>query len=200
MKLRFIPLLCASLALTAVAGVAQAAANPGGVAYRDTTNVSLYAKATGLMVPGRCNRNNSVFQTVRQKGGEVLVYIIPIAVPDNRICSIDQEFYMGNYGAVPLWPFPTYGQRILRPGNHLADIRPGSKWSNFVVAYVEKLMRERKFDGVFLDVVEERLEVQATRDDGTEQVTAGLWGAFLIGDLPLPDGATAAPGRSVRST
>jgi hypothetical protein len=151
MKLRFIAALCASLALAAVASVAQARGNPGAVAYRQTTNVLLYAKATGLMVPGRCNRNNSVFQTVRQKGGEVLVYIIPIAVPDNFVCTLDQQFYMGNYGAVPLWPFPTYGQRILRPGNHLADIRAGSKWSNFVVAYVEKLMRDRKFDGVFID-------------------------------------------------
>jgi hypothetical protein len=35
----------------------------------------------------------------------------------------------------------------------MADIRKGSKWSNYVVSYVEKLMRERKVDGVFLDVV-----------------------------------------------
>lgn len=150
MKSRFIGSLCASLALTAVAGVAQAA-NPGGVAYSSTTNVSLYGKSTGLIVAGRCNRNKTVFQTNRSKGGEVLVYITPVAVPDNFICSLDQQTYMNNYGAVPLWPYPSYGQRIMRPGNHMADIRAGSKWSNYVVSFVEKLMRERKFDGIFID-------------------------------------------------
>jgi hypothetical protein len=150
MKSRFVASLCASLALTAVAGVAQAA-NPGGVAYSKTTNVSLYGKATGLMVAGRCNSNNTVFQSNRSKGGEVLLYLTPVAVPDNYICSLDQQSFMGNYGAVPLWPYPSYGQRIMRPGNHMADIRVGSKWSNWFVSYVEKLMRERKFDGVFID-------------------------------------------------
>lgn len=150
MKLRFIASLCAALAWTAVAGVAQAA-NPGGIAYSKTTNVLLYGKATGLMIAGRCNNTSSVFQTVRSRGGEVLKYITPVAVPDNFICSIDQQSFMNNYGAVPLWPFPSYGQRIMRPGNHMADIRAGSKWSNWLVSYVEKLMRERKFDGVFID-------------------------------------------------
>jgi hypothetical protein len=150
MKFRFIASLCASLAWTAVAGVAQAA-NPGGVAYAKTTNVLLYGKSTGLMVAGRCNRNNSVFQEVRQRGGEVLIYITPAAVPDNFVCLPDRQVYMGNYGAVPLWPFPSYGQRIMRPGNHMADIRAGSKWSNYLVSFIEKLMRERKFDGVFID-------------------------------------------------
>jgi hypothetical protein len=150
MKSRFIASLCASFALTALASVAQAA-NPGGIAYSKTTNVSLYGKSTGLMISGRCNRNATVFQTNRSKGGEVLVYITPVAVPDNFICSLDQQTYMNNYGAVPLWPYPSYGQRIMRPGNHMADLRVGSKWSNYVVSFVEKLMRERKFDGVFID-------------------------------------------------
>lgn len=150
MKFRFIASLCASLALAAVAGVAQAG-NSAGLAYRDTTNVSLYGKATGLIIAGRCNRLNSVFQTVRQNGGEVLVYITPAAVPDNFVCSLDQQTFMGDYGAVPLWPYPTYGQRIMRPGNHMADLRAGSTWSNYLVSFIEKLMRERKFDGVFID-------------------------------------------------
>ena len=150
MKSRFIASLCAALALTAVAGAAQAG-NPGGVAYSKTTNVSLYAKSTGLIVAGRCNHNQTVFQTVRTKGGEVLQYITPVAVPDYFICSLDQQAFMNNYGAVPLWPFPTYGQRIMRPGNHMADIRAGSTWSNWLVGYIEKAMRDRKFDGVFID-------------------------------------------------
>jgi hypothetical protein len=58
---------------------------------------------------------------------------------------------MGDTGRVPLWPFPSYGQRVLRPGNHLADIRAGRAWSNYIVNFVVAKMRERKFDGVFID-------------------------------------------------
>jgi len=35
----------------------------------------------------------------------------------------------------------------------MTDIRAGSDWSDHVVSYVEKLMREGKVDGVFLDAV-----------------------------------------------
>ena len=150
MKCRFIASLCVSVAATVFVGAAQAA-NPMGLAYKETNNVLLYAKPTGIMVAGRCNRNDAVFQKVRQGGGEVLFYISPVAVPDTQTCAPDQEYYMGDAGRVPLWPYPTYGQRIMRPGNHMTDIRKGSKWSNWIVSYVEKKMRERKFDGVFID-------------------------------------------------
>jgi hypothetical protein len=103
------------------------------------------------MITGRCNRNSDTFQRVRRGGGEVLFYISPAAVPDNKTCTLDQQYYMGDAGRVPLWPYPTYGQRIMRPGNHMADIRKGSKWSNWIVSYVADVMRSRKFDGVFID-------------------------------------------------
>ena len=150
MKGRFIASLCASVAATVFVGSAQAA-NPMGLAYKQNTNVLMYAKPTGFMIAGRCNRDDEVFQKVRQGGGEVLYYISPAAVPDNKTCAPDQEYYMGDAGRVPLWPWPTLGQRIMRPGNHMADIRAGSKWSNWIVSFVEKTMRERKFDGVFID-------------------------------------------------
>lgn len=150
MKFKSLAWLCAALASTVCVGAAQAA-NPLGFAYKYTTNVALYAKPTGLVVTGRCNASATVFQKVRAAGGEVLVYITPVAVPDNYTCVQDQNYYMGDSGRVPLWPYPSYGQRIMRPGTHIPDIRPGSKWSLWVVSYVEKLMRERKFDGVFID-------------------------------------------------
>jgi len=150
MKCRFIASLCVAVAATVAAGSALAA-NPMGLAYKENTNVLLYAKPTGFMIAGRCNRNDAVFQQVRQGGGEVLFYISPAAVPDNQTCELDQQYYMGDSGLVPLWPHPTYGQRIMRPGNHMADIRAGSKWSLWIVSFVEKAMRERKFDGVFID-------------------------------------------------
>ena len=83
----------------------------------------------------------------------MLAYINAANRPDHRVCAIDQQFYMNNYGAVPLWPYPSYGQRSIFANTRMTDIRKGSKWSNHVVAFVEKLMRERKVDGVFLDVL-----------------------------------------------
>ena len=150
MKLRALACLGASLLFTVFAGVAQAA-NPLGIAYSSTTNVSLYAKPTGVLLAGRCNRYSSAFASARSKGAEVYAYINAFERPDNFICSMDEDLYMNNYGAVPLWPYPSYGQRYAWPGTKLTDMRPGSKWILYVVSYVEKLMRERKVDGVWLD-------------------------------------------------
>jgi hypothetical protein len=144
---------CVFVSLAAFASGAHAAANPMGLAYKYTTNVALYAKPTGLIVTGRCNRYDPAFQTVRSKGGEVLAYLVPGSRRDHPVCALDTAFYMGDLGAVPLWPYPSYGQRSAWPNTRLTDMRPGSKWILHVVAYVEKLMRERKVDGVFLDVI-----------------------------------------------
>jgi hypothetical protein len=152
MKYRSLAFLGWSLLSTVCAGMAQAA-NPLGFAYSQTTNVSLYARSTGVVVTGRCNRYNSAFATVRSKGGEVLAYLNPTARPDNHVCALDTGFYMNSIGSVPLWPYPSYGQRYAWPGTKLTDIRKGTRWSNWVVSYVEKLMRERKVDGVYLDNV-----------------------------------------------
>jgi hypothetical protein len=156
MNLRALAFSGLSLLLTVFAGAAQAA-NPLGIAYSSTTNVSLYAKSTGIVVAGRCNRYNTAFASMRSKGGEVLAYINAFERPDNYICALDQGLYMNDYGAVPLWPYPSYGQRYSWPGSKLTDMRPGSKWILWVVSYVEKLMRERKVDGVFLDGIGARL-------------------------------------------
>ena len=150
MKLRSLAFLGVSLVSTICAGTAQAA-NPLGVAYSQTTNSTLYAKPTGMVIAGRCNRYSSAFQTVRTKGGEVLAYLNATARPDHRVCDLDEGFYMNDSGNVPLWPYPSYGQRYAWPGTKFADVRAGSKWILWVVSYVEKLMRERKVDGVYLD-------------------------------------------------
>ncbi len=144
---------CAFVLFAAFTSGAHAAANPMGLAYKTTTNVSLYAKPTGLIVAGRCNRYDPAFANVRAKGGEVLAYLVPVARPDHPVCALDTAFYMNNLGAVPLWPYPTYGQRSAWANTRMTDMRPGSKWILHVVAYVEKLMRENKVDGVFLDAV-----------------------------------------------
>jgi TM1410 hypothetical-related protein. len=150
MKFSKVLALCCPLLLSTVSGLAQAA-NPFGIAFARETNVSLYGKPTGLLITGRCNRYEPEFAAARAKGAEVLAYLNPATRPDSRVCALDQAFYMNDYGAVPLWPYPTYGQRSIWPNTKMTDIRPGSKWILWVVSYVEKLMRENKVDGVFLD-------------------------------------------------
>ena len=152
MKFSKVLALCCPLLLSTVAGSAQAA-NPFGISFARETNVSLYGKPTGLLVTGRCNRYQPEFATARARGAEVLAYLNPASRPDGRVCSLDQGFYMNNYGAVPLWPYPSYGQRSIWANTKMTDMRPGSKWILHMVSYVEKLMRERKVDGVFLDVI-----------------------------------------------
>lgn len=141
-----------SLLLVTFAGSAQAA-NPLGIAFKYVTNVPLYGKPTGMLIAGRCNRNDPAFQAARQKGAEVLAYINPVARPDHFVCALDTQYYMNDLGQVPLWPYPTYGQRSPWPNTRMTDIRAGSEWSDHVVRYVEGLMREGKVDGVFLDAV-----------------------------------------------
>jgi hypothetical protein len=141
-----------ALSLLFVIGAVEAA-NPLGIAFKYVTNVPQYAKPTGMLITGRCNRYDAAFAAARQKGAEVLAYINPIARPDHFVCALDTQFYMNDLGQVPLWPYPTYGQRSPWPNTRMTDIRAGSEWSDHVVAYVERLMREGKVDGVFLDAV-----------------------------------------------
>lgn len=175
MKLKAIVLLGVSFLSTVGIVAAAQAANPLALAYRTTTNVSLYAKPTGMIITGRCNRYDPAFAAARSKGAEVLAYLAPVERPDNYVCALDQQFYMNDYGAVPLWPYPSYGQRSIWPGMRLTDIRPGSAWILSVVSYVEKLMRERKVDGVFLDVVGGRVWGSLTQWQTWSQTEKNLW-------------------------
>jgi hypothetical protein len=129
------------------------AANPLGIAFKNVTNVQLYGKPTGMLIAGRCNRNDEAFQTARSNGAEVLAYLNPVVRPDHIVCALDTQFYMNDLGQVPLWPHPTYGQRSSWANTRMTDIRAGSAWADHVVRFVERLMREGKVDGVFLDTV-----------------------------------------------
>ncbi|GFE88502.1 hypothetical protein GCM10011488_34560 [Steroidobacter agaridevorans] len=126
-------------------------ANPLGIAFKDTTNVSLYAQPTGMIIAGRCNRNEPAFRQARSRGAEVLLYISATARPDHRVCALDNELYMNDPTRVPLWPYPREGERVSYPKTHMTDMRPGSRWILHVVDYVEQLMRDGQVDGVFLD-------------------------------------------------
>lgn len=128
-----------------------AAANPLGIAFKDTSNVSLYGQPTGMIIAGRCNRNDPAFDDARRRGAEILVYVSAPARPDHRVCKLDNELYMNDPTQVPLWPYPKIGERVSYPKTHMTDMRPGSPWILHVVDYVEQLMRSGKVDGVFMD-------------------------------------------------
>jgi hypothetical protein len=156
-------------------GTALAAANPLGIAFSSSTNVERYGKPTGMLITGRCNAADPKFAAARTKGAEVLVYLDPSERPDNYICAPDEKFYMGNRGRVPLWPYPSYGQRINYARSHLTDMRPGSAWILHVVKHVETLMRERKVDGVFLDVVGGQLWTSLANWSSWSQSEKNAW-------------------------
>lgn len=155
-------LLPAGSAVVPVAASAAAVTNtyltnPLGFAYRSTANVAAwYGKPTGMVIAGRCNRDGAEgqeFTRARANGAEILAYLTAVSRPDSEVCPEDTEFYGGDLNTTPLWPFPTYGQRVAWPNTHMTDIRAGSAWSNHVVAYIERLMRTDEVDGVFLDSI-----------------------------------------------
>ena len=167
--------LCCVLSGAFAVPAATFAANPLGFAYNGSlTNVPLYGKSTGMLITGRCNRYAAAFATARSKGAEILAYLDPAERPDRPVCALDTTFYMNNIGSVPLWPYPSYGQRQQWGGTKLTDMRPGSKWILYVVSYVSNLMRERKVDGVFLDVTGARVW-GAANWNGWPQAEKNLW-------------------------
>ena len=162
-----IPLIAAAAIVIGI-GVAVAVAdddepipitvNPLGLFFNDSfVRFEDYEKPTALLVTGNCNRYDERFQQARAAGAEVLVYINPTAVYDTLPCRTDWGLYGKDRDQVPLWPFPSYGVRSSWKNTRMTDIRAGSPWSDHVVEYVEHLMREGKFDGVFLDVVGARI-------------------------------------------
>lgn len=151
------------------------AANPLGIAFANTTNVAEYAQPSGMIIAGRCNHNDPAFAQARVRGAEVLAYICPTQRPDTRVCALDNQFYMNDLRRVPLWPYPTEGARTAYPRTRMTDMRPGSPWILHVVDYVAAMMREGKFDGVFLDVVGARLWDKSAEWNTWPQEEKDLW-------------------------
>lgn len=181
--------LIAALALLAGSTVALVPAasavntlptNPLGFAYKSVTGVAQYGHPTGMLVTGRCNRYAPEFAAARANGAEVLAYLDAAERPDGSVCTLDNEFYLGDPSQVPLWPYPTPGARVNFKNTHLTDIQVGSDWINHVVTYIENLMREDKVDGVFLDVVGDRLWSTLANWDSWPQAEKDRWTAGMI--------------------
>lgn len=150
----FALLFISLLAAFASAQSAHAGANPFGLYFDNSfNNIPDYYHPGALLVAGNCNRDDERFQKAREAGAEVLLYLSAPDRYDRVPCKQNAGFYMGDASKVPLWPWPTPGERVTWPNTHMTDIRKGSVWSNFVVDYVTQLMREGKVDGVFLDNV-----------------------------------------------
>ncbi len=157
-------LLAAILAAIAPAVANQPLANPLGIFYDNSfTHFEAYEHPTGMVIAGNCNRDDPRFQQARAAGAEVLAYINPTAVYDSLPCKSKPGLYGRDRERVPLWPYPSYGERVSWRRTHMTDIRAGSAWSNHVVDFVEELMRDGKFDGVFLDVVGARVWADTTQ-------------------------------------
>ena len=151
-------LLISTLAWFASAQSANAAASPLGLYFDNSfNNITDYYHPGALLVAGNCNRYDERFQAARAAGAEVIAYFNPIEIYDRLPCKLNQEFYMGDRNKVPLWPFPSPGVRTQWPHTRMVDLRAGSVWSNYMVDYITKLMREGQFDGVFLDNIGSRL-------------------------------------------
>jgi hypothetical protein len=128
-----------------------------------------------MVIAGRCNRNDPAFRQARSRGAEVLLYISATARPDSRVCRLDNELYMNDPGRVPLWPFPSEGERVSYPKTHMTDMRPGSPWIQHVVDYVEQLMRDGQFDGVFLDAMGARTWDKLAQWENWPQNEKDVW-------------------------
>jgi hypothetical protein len=161
--------LISSVIITLAAGTPALAANPAGLFFNNTFNhVDDFKHPTAMLITGQCNRPDDTqapanykahFTQARAAGAEVLVYIDPVERHDgsNDPCDKYTDLYTlpDGSGAAP-WPSSTYGgpaTRVNWPNYHLIDISKNSAWSNRLVAYVEQLMRNDDFDGVFLDVL-----------------------------------------------
>ncbi len=165
MKNRTTPLLgLVALALaSATASSSNQAANPLGLFYDNSfTNFEAYEHPGAMVIAGNCNRDDPRFAQAHKAGAEVIVYINPTAVYDNLPCKNKVGLYGSDRSRVPLWPYPSPGQRSSWKHTLMTDIRAGSPWSDHVVDFVVELMKNPNYDGVFLDVVGARVWADTT--------------------------------------
>ena len=156
--------VCVAAAGSALVSARSSTANPLGLFYDNSfTNFEAYEHPTAMLIAGNCNRDDPRFQQARAAGAEVLAYLNPTSVYDSLPCRNKPGLYGHDRERVPLWPYPSYGERVSWKHTHMTDMRPGSAWSNHVVDFVEQLMRDGQFDGVFLDVVGARVWADTTQ-------------------------------------
>jgi len=132
--------VCVAAAGSALVSARSSTANPLGLFYDNSfTNFEAYEHPTAMLIAGNCNRDDPRFQQARAAGAEVLAYLNPTSVYDSLPCRNKPGLYGHDRERVPLWPYPSYGERVSWKHTHMTDMRPGSAWSNHVVDFVEQL-------------------------------------------------------------
>jgi hypothetical protein len=143
----------AALAL-AVPALAGAAANPMTFDYGNSSALSTYAKATGMVVVGRNFADTAAIDRVQAGGGEVLMYVDLVEGPGSTVSGDQADLYGGQrlpaaYTWSPLrYNFSNYP---------MTDMRPGSAWIQHVVEYMKAWFPTTHAKGLFLDVMGVRL-------------------------------------------
>ena len=127
--------------------------NPAFLSYVSDFDPAL-AAPTGMLVAGPNNWLMPGFQASRDKGMEVYAYYNFMERPDviKPTNTLQLDAYMGDPAMVPLWG----NGRIHWPGTMMTDIRPSSAWTAYALDWCEKLIKEGKIDGLFLDVLGSR--------------------------------------------
>jgi hypothetical protein len=116
--------------------------------YDSTPDVETLAKPGAIFVTGPGNWDRSAFQRARALGAEVWQYVIAMERPNSSSNKLVLDAFMGDLSKVPLWG----GGRFGWPGTMLADIRVGSKWSNyFVDDFMSSIMASGRMDGAWID-------------------------------------------------
>jgi hypothetical protein len=139
----------------------QQGINPLALAYSTVEGVEAIAAPNIIIIAGRCNLNDKAFQRARVKGAELWEYRNVVEASTSKVCSLDDEFYMGSAAKCPRWPYPSPGVRWLwKPTHTMTDLRsavghgpPVSGWPNFAIDYLGQRMRAGQSDGFFLDVI-----------------------------------------------
>jgi hypothetical protein len=124
--------------------------NPAFFCYVSQNEVRSLARPTAVFIPGQ-NSLHPEFQAVRELGGEVYPYLNVVEYKIRGV--LDEDFVEFVGGSVPLWG---NGRQSVYSYNAeptpLANIRVGTAYARAAVEFIiERFVRSRLYDGVFLD-------------------------------------------------
>lgn len=181
----------AAVAALAAPAAADAAANPFTLDYSNPTNITAYARPTGVVVVGRNFSNPGVIDRVQAGGGEVYMYVNYVEGADNRSSATGSEaaLYGGSQTSSAYLMKPT---RYNFPNLPMLDLRPGSPWVIHAVEWTRNWFPTTHAKGIFLDVIGDRLWTGAW-----DQMSASEQSAWTAGAKDLIHRLRAALGPNV---
>ena len=169
----------AAVVALAAPAAANAAANPFTLDYSNSTNITTYARPTGVVVVGRQFLNPAVVDRVQAGGGEVYQYIdLAEGYWDNQTASGEAAALYGGAHNNPayLHKLTLYNY----PSLPMTDLRPGSPWVIHAVDHVRQWFPTTHAKGLFLDVLGDRLWTSAW-----DQMSAADQAAWTAGSKDI---------------